>query len=51
MAVVHILADGSRPTDITGHVVKKSAAPGAYSALEHIKKRPPSGDLKSREHD
>lgn len=36
MAVYHILRDGSRPKDITGHVVKVSDAEPLYRYLHSI---------------
>lgn len=33
MAVYHILADGSRPADITGHIVKIKEAEPLYRFL------------------
>ena len=38
MAIYHVLADGSRPTDITGHVVRLSDAESFYQVLHSIKK-------------
>lgn len=37
--VYHILKDGSRPTDITGHVVKMADAPAMYTALRELERR------------
>lgn len=34
--VIHILKDGSRVTDISGHVVKIDEAKTAYSLLDRI---------------
>lgn len=33
MRVFHILKDGSRPTDITGHIVRLKDAKSAYQLL------------------
>ena len=40
MSVFHILKDGSRPTDITGHIVRLEDAESLYRLLStlHIKK-------------
>ena len=37
MKITHILADGSRKTDITGHVVKNTDS--TYQIITQIKKR------------
>lgn len=39
MAVYHILKDGSRPTDITGHVVKFEDAEPLYRYIHSINLR------------
>lgn len=36
MKVFHILKDGSRPTDITGHVVRLNEADPLYRLLHSI---------------
>lgn len=37
--VYHILKDGSRPKDITGHIVKMDEVPLAYEILKSIERR------------
>lgn len=37
MKITHILADGSRKTDLTGHVVKNTDS--TYEIITRIKKR------------
>ena len=37
--IIHILADGRKLKDITGHKVTRDNAPAAYEALERIKKQ------------
>lgn len=37
--VIHILKDGSRVKDITGHIVKMSDAPTLYGLIEKIESR------------
>ena len=39
MAVYHILKDGSRPKDITGHVVKLSENQPVYDVIRQIERR------------
>lgn len=36
MSVIHVLADGSRTTDITGHVVKFESAITVYQLIARI---------------
>jgi hypothetical protein len=36
MSVIHILKDGSRPTDITGHIVRLEDANPLYQLLHNI---------------
>ena len=38
-AVIHILADGTRTTDITGHVVKLDDARQFYEILNNVNRR------------
>lgn len=38
--VYHIMKDGSRPTDISGRVIKMSDAPTFYQIIHNIKKKP-----------
>jgi hypothetical protein len=37
--VYHVLADGSRTTDITGYVVKKEYAGSVYELMARISKK------------
>ena len=39
MSVFHILKDGSRPTDITGHIVKLEDANPLYQLLHSINRK------------
>jgi len=39
MSVYHILRDGSRPKDITGHVVKVEEATNFYEIIRKVNKR------------
>jgi hypothetical protein len=39
MRVIHILKDGSRPKDITGHVVKVSEATTFYDIMKNLNRR------------
>lgn len=39
MRVIHILKDGSRPKDITGHVVKVSEATTFYEIMKNLNRR------------
>lgn len=39
MGVYHILRDGSRPKDITGHVVKVEEATNFYEIIRKVNKR------------
>ena len=34
--VIHILKNGIKTTDITGHVVRKEDAPQAYALIERL---------------
>ena len=36
MSVIHVLADGTRTTDITGHVVKVDSARTVYQLIARI---------------
>lgn len=36
--IKHVLKDGSRPQDITGHVVKKEDAADVYAAIRRRRK-------------
>lgn len=36
MSVIHILKDGSRPTDITGHIVRLEDAEPLYRLLSRL---------------
>lgn len=39
MAILHIFADGTTSTDITGHVVKKEDAEAFYDIVNEINRR------------
>lgn len=39
MNIIHVLADGTKKTDITGHVVKKTEAQPFYDILNKINRR------------
>lgn len=39
MSVYHILKDGSRPTDITGHIVRLEDANPLYQLLHSINRK------------
>ena len=39
MGVFHVLADGSRPTDITGHIVRLEDAPTFYQVMRNITRK------------
>lgn len=39
MSVFHILKDGSRPTDITGHIVRLEDANPLYQLLHSINRK------------
>lgn len=39
MRVIHILKDGTRPKDITGHVVKVSEATTFYDIMKNLNRR------------
>ena len=39
MSVYHILKDGSRPKDITGHVVKVEEATTFYEIIKKLNRR------------
>ena len=39
MSVFHILKDGSRPTDITGHIVRLEDANALYQLLHSINRK------------
>lgn len=39
MNVIHILKDGSKLTDITGHVVRKADAESVYHLLHKINEK------------
>ena len=39
MNIIHVLADGTQKTDITGHVVKKKDAEALYEIFTRIKRR------------
>lgn len=36
MSVIHVLADGTRATDITGHIVKFDSAIAVYHLISRI---------------
>lgn len=38
MAVIHILKDGSRPKDITGHIVRMSDAESLYNRMKNMRR-------------
>ena len=37
--VYHVMKDGSRPTDITGRVIRMEDAPTFYQVIHNIKKK------------
>ena len=39
MSVYHILKDGSKPTDITGHIVRLEDANSLYQLLHSINRK------------
>lgn len=39
MSVFHVLKDGSRPKDITGHVVKVEEATNFYEIIKKVNRR------------
>ena len=39
MKIIHVLADGTQKTDITGHVVKKEDTEAIYEIFTQIIKR------------
>lgn len=39
MKIIHVLADGTEKTDITGHVVKKKDTEALYEIFTQIVKR------------
>lgn len=39
MSVIHVLKDGTRLTDITGHVVKMEDVPDLYDILKKFNRR------------
>jgi hypothetical protein len=39
MSVIHILKDGSRPTDITGHIVRSGDVSSLYQMLHSINRK------------
>lgn len=39
MAVYHVLKDGSRPTDITGHIVRMEDAAPLYQILNDFSRK------------
>lgn len=39
MAVIHILKDGSKPTDITGHIVRLEDANLLYQMVHRINRQ------------
>lgn len=39
MAILHIFADGTTTTDITGHVVKKEDAEAFYDIVREMNRR------------
>ncbi len=43
MGVFHILKDGSRPTDITGHIVRVEDANPLYQYLHSINRKKSQG--------
>lgn len=45
--VYHIMKDGSRPTDITGRVIKMKDAPTLYQVIHNIKKKPNKRKVKT----
>lgn len=42
--VYHILKDGSRPKDITGHIVKTEDAEALYKFLHNLKREKPKSN-------
>lgn len=49
MSVYHILRDGSRPTDITGHIVRLEDANPLYQILHRINQKRSKGEKKKNE--
>ena len=47
--VYHVLRDGSRTNDITGHIVKFEDAKGVYLLIESINKSVPPDRRSKRE--
>ena len=39
MSVIHILKDGSRPTDITGHIVRLEDASPLYKFIHSVNQK------------
>lgn len=39
MSVIHILKDGSRPTDITGHIVRLEDSSPLYRLIHSINRK------------
>jgi hypothetical protein len=39
MKIIHVLADGTQKTDITGHVVKKKDTEALYEIITRLKKK------------
>jgi hypothetical protein len=39
MKIIHVLADGTQKTDISGHVVKKKDTEALYEIFTRIKRR------------
>lgn len=51
MIITHILADGTRKTDITGHVVKLEEAKPTYDILTRINRRLQNGNQQKKKSD
>ena len=49
MSVYHILKDGSRPTDITGHIVRLEDANPLYQFIHSINRKNPRPRKKTRD--
>lgn len=50
MSVYHILKDGSRPTDITGHIVRLEDANSLYQLLHSINRKKSRAKKKNKYH-
>ena len=51
MTITHILADGTRTTDITGHVVKLEKAKPSYDIFTRINRRLQNENQSTKEFD